>query len=252
MFIVTIRTLILYTLIVIGLRVMGKRQIGELQPGELVVAILISDLAAVPMGDPGIPLLYGIIPIFTLIIMEIALSQISLKSRKFRRILTGKPSVIIHNGKVLREEMEKIRSFVSGRPSVIMLKGIVDEEEMRKLRFNLSDLTEELRQQGYLDISQIDTAILETNGTLTLVPKSRYKAPDCSDMGIKARQDALPYILISDGKLNETNLRKSGFDHKWLMSQIKVNGGKGIEDVFIMTYYMDSCFIQLKGVKISG
>ena len=227
MFIVTIRTLILYTLIVIGLRVMGKRQIGELQPGELVVAILISDLAAVPMGDPGIPLLYGIIPIFTLIIAEMLLSYICLKN-------------------------EKIRSFVSGRPSVIMLKGIVDEEEMRKLRFNLSDLTEELRQQGYLDISQIDTAILETNGTLTLVPKSRYKAPDCSDMGIKARQDALPYILISDGKLNETNLRKSGFDHKWLMSQIKVNGGKGIEDVFIMTYYMDSCFIQLKGVKISG
>ena len=227
MFIITIRTLILYALIVIGLRIMGKRQIGELQPGELVVAILISDLASVPMGDPGIPLFYGIIPIFTLIISEMILSFICLKS-------------------------EKIRTLVSGRPSVIMLKGIVDEAEMRKLRFNLSDLTEELRQQGYLDISQIDTAILETNGSLTLVPKSKFKAPDCSDMGIRPEQDKLPYILISDGKLNETNLKKSGFDHKWLMSQIKVQGGNDIGDVFIMTYYMDSCFIQLKGAKISG
>ncbi len=225
MFIVMIRTLILYTLIVIGLRVMGKRQIGELQPGELVVAILISDLAAVPMGDPGIPLLYGIIPIFTLVIAEMFLSYICLKS-------------------------EKIRSIVSGRPSVIMLGGVVDEKEMRKLRFNLSDLTEELRQQGYLDISQIDTAILETNGTLTLVPKSRYKAPDCGDMGIKAEQDQLPYIIISDGKLNENNLKKSGFDQKWMLSQIKAKGGKGIGDVFIMTYYMDNCFIQLKGEDI--
>lgn len=227
MFIIMIRTLILYTLIVIGLRVMGKRQIGELQPGELVVAILISDLAAVPMGDPGIPLLYGIIPIFTLVIAEMILSYICLKN-------------------------EKIRSIVSGRPSVIMLRGIVDEKEMRKLRFNLSDLTEELRQQGYMDISQIDTAILETNGTLTLVPKSRYKAPDCGDMGLKPEQDELPFILISDGRLNEKNLKKSGFDMKWLTSQIRVQGGKNIEDVFIMTYYMDNCFIQLKGADISN
>jgi uncharacterized membrane protein YcaP (DUF421 family) len=206
---------------------MGKRQIGELQPGELVVAILISDLAAVPMGDPGIPLFYGIIPIFTLVIAEMVLSYICLKN-------------------------EKIRSIVSGRPSVIMLRGIVDEKEMRKLRFNLSDLTEELRQQGYLDISQIDTAILETNGTLTLVPKSRYKAPDCGDMNLKPEQDELPFILISDGKLNEDNLKKSGFDMKWLTSQIKVQGGKTIGDVFIMTYYMGNCYIQLKGVDISN
>jgi uncharacterized membrane protein YcaP (DUF421 family) len=227
MLITIIRTLILYLLIVVALRVMGKRQIGELQPGELVVAILISDLAAVPMGDPGIPLFYGIIPIFTLVIAEMVLSYICLKN-------------------------EKIRSIVSGRPSVIMLRGIVDEKEMRKLRFNLSDLTEELRQQGYLDISQIDTAILETNGTLTLVPKSRYKAPDCGDMNLKPEQDELPFILISDGKLNEDNLKKSGFDMKWLTSQINVQGGKTIGDVFIMTYYMGNCYIQLKGVDISN
>ncbi len=217
-----IRTLILYILIVIALRVMGKRQIGELQPGELVVAILISDLAAVPMSEPGIPLLYGIIPIFTLVIAEMALSFVCLKS-------------------------EKIRSIISGRPSVIILNGVIDEAEMKKLRFNLSDLTEELRLQGYLDISQIDTAILETNGNITLIPKSEFKIPDCGDLNLKVKQDKLPYVLISDGKLNENNLKKSGFDIKWLMGQIKLNGGKTIDDVFFMTYYMDKCFIQLKG-----
>ncbi len=219
-----IRTLILYILIVVALRVMGKRQIGELQPGELVVAILISDLAAVPMSEPGIPLFYGIIPILTLVVAEMTLSFICLKS-------------------------EKIRSFVTGRPSVIILNGVVDENEMRKLRFNLSDLTEELRIQGYLDISQVDTAILETNGSITVIPKSEYKMPDCGDLKIKVPQDKLPYILISDGKLNETNLKKSGFGIKLINSKIKENGGKCISDVFVMTYYMGKFFIQLKGRK---
>lgn len=221
---IMIRTLILYILIVIALRVMGKRQIGELQPGELVVAILISDLAAVPMSDPGIPLLYGILPIFTLVIAEMILSFLSLKS-------------------------EKLRSIVSGRPSVIMADGVIDESEMKKLRFNLSDLTEEIRLQGYLDISQIDTLILETNGSITIIPKSQYKAPDLGDLNISAEQDKLPYVFISDGKLNENNLKKSGFDLKWLNKQINKAGAKNTDDVFYMTYYNNECFIQLKGEK---
>ena len=104
-----IRTAILYLLVVAGLRIMGKRQIGEMQPSELVVAIMISDLAAIPMQDIGISIFSGIIPMFTLIVMEILLSQLSLKSKKFRRLMTGKPSVIIHNGNILKEEMRKIR-----------------------------------------------------------------------------------------------------------------------------------------------
>lgn len=126
---------------------MGKRQIGEMQPSELVVAIMISDLATIPMQETGIPLFSGIIPIFTLIVMEILLSHFSLKSKKFRRILTGKPSVIIHNGKLLKEEMKKIR-------------------------FNTDDLNEQLRIQGYTGIKDIHFAILETNGQLSIIPKS--------------------------------------------------------------------------------
>ena len=136
---------------------MGKRQVGELQPSELVVAIMISDLASIPMQDIGIPLLSGVIPIFTLIIMEIALSQISLKSRKFRRILTGKPSVIIHNGKMLREEMEKIR-------------------------FNTDDLKEQLRIQGYVKTDDIQFAILETNGQLSIIPKPKKQQSTVEDV----------------------------------------------------------------------
>lgn len=152
-----LRTVILYLLVVIGLRIMGKRQIGEMQPSELVVAIMISDLASIPMQDIGIPLLSGVIPIFTLIIMEIALSQISLKSRKFRRILTGKPSVIIHNGKMLREEMEKIR-------------------------FNTDDLKEQLRIQGYVKTDDIQFAILETNGQLSIIPKPKKQQSTVEDV----------------------------------------------------------------------
>ncbi|MEE1043236.1 MAG: DUF421 domain-containing protein [Clostridia bacterium] len=143
-----IRTIILYLLVILGLRIMGKRQVGEMQPSELVVAIMISDLASIPMQEVGIPLSYGIIPIFTLIIMEILLSQFSLKNKKFRRMLTGKPSVIIHNGKLL-------------------------ENEMKKQRFNNDDLNEQLRIQGYTGIKDIHFAILETNGQLSIIPKPK-------------------------------------------------------------------------------
>ena len=219
-----IRTLILYILVITALRIMGKRQIGEMQPSELVVAIMISDLASVPMAEQGIPLLYGIIPIFTMVIAEMTLAFGVLKS-------------------------EKLRSILSGRPSVIMLHGVIDESEMRKIRFNLSDFTEELRLQGYLDISVVDTAILETNGQMTIIPKSKYKTPDCSDIGIDIKQDELPYILISDGKLNSFNLERSGFDFAWVVKQIKKQGAKDVKDVFCMTYYNNECFVQLKNKR---
>lgn len=221
MIISLVRTLIFYNLVIVALRIMGKRQIGEMQPSELVVAIMISDLATIPMSEQGIPLLYGVIPIFTLVLAEIFWSFLCLKS-------------------------EKVRSIISGRPSVIMLHGVIDEKELKKLRFNLSDLTEELRLQGYYDISQVDTVVLETNGQMTVIPKPEYKTPDCSDFGIKAVVDELPYVLVSDGKLNETNLKKSGFDMKWLMKQVNKYGGKKVSDVLYMTYFKKNCFVQLR------
>ena len=159
-----IRTVILYLLVIIGLRIMGKRQIGEMQPSELVVAIMISDLAAIPMQDTGIPIFSGVIPIFTLVVMELLLSQISLKSKKFRRLMTGKPSVVIHNGTILKDEM-------------------------KKLRFNMDDLKEQLRIQGYIEISEINFAILETNGQLSIIPKPKNRQATVEDIEKLAEED---------------------------------------------------------------
>jgi len=130
------RTIIVYALVIFSLRLMGKRQIGELQPSELVVAIMISDLATMPMSDVSIPLLYGIVPIFTLVICEMILSFVSLKSEWVRVFLSGKPQLLVKNGKLQREEM-------------------------LHARVNTDDLMEELRKAGYFSLSDIDTVILE-------------------------------------------------------------------------------------------
>ncbi|HAL63273.1 MAG TPA: hypothetical protein DCO93_02375 [Clostridiales bacterium] len=184
MFVLIIRTLILYALVVVAIRVMGKRQIGELQPSELVVAIMISDLAAVPIQTIDIPLLAGIVPVLTLLITEVAMSFISLKSKKARKYITGEPSVIIY-------------------------KGHINEKELEKARFTLNDLMEELRLSGYPDVSKVDMAILETNGEISLIEKSKDGITD------------FPYILISDGEINKAELARAGKSEEWLRKKIK-------------------------------
>lgn len=141
-----IRTIILYFLVVVSLRIMGKRQIGELQPSELVVAIMVSDLATIPMQDTRIPLLAGAIPILTLIILEVILSFISMKNKKFREFVSGKPSILVHNGQIVQDEMDK-------------------------QRFTREDLLEELRMAGCDDITEIQYAVLETTGNIGLILK---------------------------------------------------------------------------------
>lgn len=206
--VVFIRTIILYTVVVVVMRIMGKRQIGELQPFELVIAIMISELAAVPMQDTGIPLLNGIIPILTLMIIEVAISYITLKSRKARKIVCGSPSVLIKDGKIL-------------------------EDQMRIQRFNLSDLMEELRTSGYLNLSDVEFAILETSGKVSIIPKSDSTPVTRKDLNIKQPEELLPLAIIMDGELIEHNLQISGRNMTWLMERLKENGAKGINDVFI-------------------
>lgn len=206
--VVFIRTIILYTVVVVVMRIMGKRQIGELQPFELVIAIMISELAAVPMQDTGIPLLNGIIPILTLMIIEVAISYITLKSRKARKVVCGSPSVLIKDGKIL-------------------------EDQMRIQRFNLSDLMEELRTSGYLNLSDVEFAILETSGKVSIIPKSDSTPVTRKDLNIKQPEELLPLAIIMDGELIEHNLQISGQNMTWLMERLKENGAKGINDVFI-------------------
>ncbi len=220
MLVLVVRTLIIYALIIISIRIMGKRQIGEMQPSELVVAIMISDLASVPMQSIDLPLVSGIIPVFTLIVAEIIMSFLSLKNRFLRKIISGEPNVIISNGRV-------------------------NEKELEKLRFNLNDLLEQMRISGNFDVADIEMAILETNGQLSIVPKTEARGVTIRDLKIKdATKDFIPYMLISDGTLVEAELKRSGKEKKWLMAELEERKLK-VKDVFIASLSPDGkLFIQ--------
>ena len=151
------RTIILYIVVVLVVRMMGKRQVGQLDPVELVVTIMISELATIPMQETGIPLLSGLVPICTIAILEIGFALISLKNKRLRRIMTGKPSILIHNGKMM-------------------------VDEMRSIRFNRDDLMEALRLQGYANIGDVNYAVLETNGMLSVIPKKDSRPATVKDV----------------------------------------------------------------------
>lgn len=217
-----VRTIILYILVVFALRVMGKRQIGELQPSELVVAIMISDLATTPVSDINIPLLAGVIPILTLLVFEVVTSFANLKSEGFRNFLSGKPTVVIKN-------------------------GVISQLELKKLRFSIEDLLEQLRLKGIFSISDVYMAILETNGELTVVEKSSKKPVTAEDLNLTVKQERIPLVIISDGKLRKEHLKESGFDEKWVMDTIKEYNIEKIEDVFIFSIDDDHKYtLQIK------
>lgn len=208
MFIVMIRSIILYILVVTTIRLMGKRQVGQLEPFELVIAIMISDLASTPMQDLRIPLLHGIIPIITLLILQSLIAIIELKSQKFSSIVTGKPSILIENGKINVSELKK-----------------------QGLCFN--DLMEELRLSGYYDITSVEYVILETSGKISVIPKSSSVPPTRKDLNILVPQDNIPITLILDGKLNEKNLKIAKKTQDWLYTQLKCNNIGSIKEIFI-------------------
>ena len=204
-----LRTIILYILITAGVRLMGKRQVGELEPSELVLSLIIADLASVPMQDYGIPLLTGIVPILTLLSVTMILSVLTMKSVRFRALLCGKPSVVVRN-------------------------GAVDQREMAKNRLTVDELLEELRIQGYTDLSVVKYAILETNGQLSVLPYANQKPPTARDMKVSVEEGGLPRVVVSDGKLLERNLKALGRDRSWLDRQLTQRGCKDVSKVFLL------------------
>ena len=210
MVIAFLRTIILYLFIIIGIRLMGKRQVGELEPSELVLALLIADLAAVPMQDFGIPLLTGLIPILTLLCLTMALSVLTMKSVKFRAVLCGRPSIIVENGKLR-------------------------QGEMRRNRFTLDELMEELRMKGVTDLSTVKYAILETNGQLSVLPYAAQQPPTARDLGLHLPEPGLPVVLINDGRVMSRALRRRGLDEAWLDRQLHAHKVRRTEDVFLLT-----------------
>lgn len=196
MLVVFVRALVLYLIVVIVMRVMGKRQIGQLQPFELAIAIMISELAAVPMQNTGIPLVNGIIPILTLLIAQLLMSFLTLKSIRARAIICGKPTILIE-------------------------KGRIREDELRKELYTLNDLLEQLRIKNFPNITDIEYAILETNGQLSVIPKSQKRPLNPADMSIKTDYEGITVDVVIDGHVMTNNLKTIGKDPQWLIQEIR-------------------------------
>ena len=210
MVIAFVRTIILYLFIIAGIRLMGKRQVGELEPSELVLALLIADLAAVPMQDFGIPLLTGIIPIFTLLCITMILSVLTMKSVKFRAIICGRPSIIVENGKIC-------------------------QQEMKKNRFTVDELMEELRMKGITDLSTVKYAILETNGQISVLPYANQLPVTAEQMNVTPEDVGLPLVIINDGRVLDHNLKTRGLNREWLHKQLDERHVRHTEDIYLLT-----------------
>ena len=203
------RAVILYLVLIVVIRLMGKRQIGQMEPAEFVVTMLVANLAAIPMQDGGIPIFSGVVPILTVLGVELVLSAISLKSSKVRKLLCGKPVILIENGKIL-------------------------QQNLRKTRITLDELSGHLREKDVLDIQAVQYAILETNGNLSVFPYPKEKPASAKDAGIQARHQFLPITIISDGELLEDNLKKARKDRHWL-KQILAQQRAEIADTWLLT-----------------
>lgn len=207
MIITITRTIILYIFVTLGIRLMGKRQIGEMQPNELVVTLLISETAAIPLQDTTQPILNGLVAIFVLVILEIMISVLSMKSRFMRKIMNGKSAVIIKN-------------------------GVIDQQMMKSVRMTVLDLVELLRGQDVFDISTVAFAVLEVNGNLSVLLKSAEQPATVADLKIKKEKALLQLPVISDGKIVKESLDFVQADEKDIRKKLK---GDNVSDVFLMT-----------------
>ena len=209
MLITFIRAIILYIVVLIVMRLMGKREIGQLQPFELAISIMIADLASVPMSELGIPITNGIIPILGLLVMYMIISILNMKSVNIRKIMSGQPALLIYRGKI-------------------------DEKVLRKERITINELQERLRVENIFNLADVEYAILETNGEVTVIQKPEKRNLTPQDLNIIPEYEGLSYDLVLDGKIMSENLKILGKDEKWLNKQLK-NFGATPKDTLIAT-----------------
>ena len=195
MLITFVRSIILYIIVLIVMRLMGKREIGQLQPFELAISIMIADLASIPMTETGIPITRGIIPILGLLVMHLTISIINLKSIRAREVICGKPRILIYRGKI-------------------------DEQALKKERFTINELEERLRGNNIVNIGDVEYAILETSGQITVVQKPNKRTTTPEDFKIMPEYEGLAYDLVVDGKVMSDNLQKIGKDYTWLKKEV--------------------------------
>ena len=189
MLVTLVRGLILYIFIIICMRFMGKRQLGELQPTELVITILLSEIASIPMENNDVPMINSIFAALLLVCLEIINSVIIMKSTKIRYLLQGKPAVVIND-------------------------GVLDQKKLKALRFTADDILDQLRQKDIFEISQVQYAVVETNGSLSVMKKQQYDSPVNENFGIKSSPQGIPVLVINDGKYIESAIKDSGFEMK--------------------------------------
>lgn len=195
MLITFFRSIVLYIIVLVVMRLMGKREIGQLQPFELAIAIMIADLASIPMTDTGIPLSNGIVPILGLLVMHLIISVINIKSIKAREIICGKPRILIYRGKI-------------------------DETALIKERFTVNELQERLRDKNIVSIGDVEYAILETSGQVTVIEKPEKRGIIPEDLGIMPDYEGIPYDLVVDGKVMHDNLQSIGKNYSWLKKEV--------------------------------
>ena len=209
MLILLIRTILVYIFLLITMRMMGKRQLGELEISELISTLLLSDIAALPITNQEIPLTYAIVPILTVTTFEIVTS-------------------------LLLTKMPKLKNLLSPRPSMLIRKGRIDKKELLKNRISIDELITELRQKDITDITEVEYAIIEQNGNMTVIPKVDYASPTRRDLGIKKPEVGLCHIIIADGVINEYGLRFTNKSRAWLDNLLKKKR-KTPKDIFLMT-----------------
>lgn len=225
MIIIFIRCLLLYTFVLVTLRIMGKGELSQLQPYEFVVVLMMAENAALPMEDTGIPLINGFVAVGTLLLTQLIVSNIILRSNKARALICGKPNIIIN-------------------------KGILDEKELRRLRISINDILEQLRIKDYPSILDVEYAILETNGDISIIPKENKRSVTLEDLNVDYEEKSLPIALIIDRKINYGNLKIVNLDVYWLKDQLKSKGFKDINEVlFAFLDENKNLYIQRKDYR---
>lgn len=195
MIITFIRAILLYIIVLIVMRLMGKREIGQLQPFELAISIMIADLASIPMTETGIPITRGIIPILGLLVMHLTISVLNLKSIRARQIICGKPRILVYRGKI-------------------------DQKALIKERFTINELQERLRGNNVVNIGDVEYAILETSGEITVIQKPNKRTTTPEDFNIMPDYEGIPYDLVVDGKVMQDNLQAIGRNYAWLRKEV--------------------------------
>lgn len=208
MLIIFVRTLIIYACLMLTMRFMGKRQLGELELSELITAFLLSEIASLPITNQDIPLAHALLPILTLMALEVLLSGLLLKAPLLKKLLGVHPAVLIHHGKI-------------------------DRDTMRSIRISADELLSQLRLKDVTDPSEVEYAILEPNGQISVILSVQARPATTQELGLELREHGIMHLLVTDGKINQKNLQMAGLDEAWLKQYLREQR-VDLEDVFML------------------